>query len=196
MSTGKFYQNFIIFLDFVCFYEKQKADEEHQGKCAYPQIYASGDLAYQGYQHGSHKRSSFSADIVNAEIFSGSVFRDDLGKVGTGQGLDSALEDSHTYRQDPELILFGENDPVKRNTEIGSDADQDQPGGRSFSGQSSEDQRCGKCYDLGQQQRQKQSCSIQPKSSSIGGSHIDNGVNPVDKEEKGDQEKEDLLFLF
>ena len=54
----------------------------------------------------------------------------------------------------------------------------------------------GKCYDLGQQQRQKQSCSIQPKSSSIGGSHIDNGVNPVDKEEKGDQEKEDLLFLF
>src|SRR5699024_12492750 len=43
MSTVKFYQNFIILLDFVCFYEKQKADEEHQGKCAYPQIYASGD---------------------------------------------------------------------------------------------------------------------------------------------------------
>ena len=69
MSTGKFYQNFIILLDFVCFYEKQKADEEHQGECASPQIYASGDLAYQGYQHGSGKGCPLAADIIDSEIF-------------------------------------------------------------------------------------------------------------------------------
>ena len=110
--------------------------------------------------------------------------------------MDSALEDSHTYRQDPELILFGENDPVKRDTEIGSDTDQDQPGGRSLSGKPSKSQRCWKCYDLGQQQRQEQPCGIQSEGGSIGGSHIDNSVNPIDKEEKGDQEKEDFFLLF
>ena len=196
MSTGKFYQIFMIFLDFVCFYKDQKSDKKHYRKCAHAQIHASGDLAYQGYQHGSHKGCPFAADIVNTEIFPGFVFRDDLGKVGAGQRLDSSLENSYAYGQDPELILFGENDPIKRNTEIGSDTDQDQPGGRSFSGQSSKGQRCGKSHDLGQQKSQKESCGIQAESGSIGGGHIDNGVNPVNKEEKGDQEKEDFLFLF
>ena len=59
----------------------------------------------------------------------------------------------------------------------------------------SEQKRTWKGNDLGQEQCQKQSGTVESECLSVSGCHIDDGIDAVDIEEKGDEEEQYLFFL-
>ena len=90
----------------VCEEEADETDQKHDGQGAHAHVHAAGELDDGGYQGGSRKSGALAADVVDAEVFPGFVWGNDLGKIGAGQGLDGSLENTHTDGQDPELVLF------------------------------------------------------------------------------------------
>ena len=62
------------------------------------------------------------------------------------------------------------------------------------SGETAEENGEGKGHKLGDEQSQQQPCAVQAQGRAIGGCHIDDGVNAVNEEEKGDEVDENVLF--
>src|SRR5699024_9028144 len=188
--------SFPVILHPVRFQRQQESDQEHDGQRAHAKVDASASLAADRNQHGFGEGGSFAADIIQSEKFSGLVRGNDLYEVGAGERLDRALEHTYYDRQDPELVLLFQDDPVQGDQKIGADTDHDQFGGLRFSGKPAEDQGCREGYDLRYQKSQEQAGGVQPQSRSVSGRHIDDSVHAVNIKEKRQQEEQNLPAFF
>ena len=177
-----------------CFPEEEQSQQEHNGKTSHTSVDLSGNLADERNQEGSEECGAFSADVQNSEVFAGFFGGNDLGKIRTGQSLDRSLEHTDQDCEDPELGLGIQSDRVKGDTEVCYDTDTDQSCRIIPCGDSSEQECARESHDLGQKQCQKQSGTVESECLSVSGCHIDDGIDSVDIEEKGNQE-EQYLFL-
>ena len=132
-----------------CFPEEEQSQQEHNGKASDTGVDFSGNLADDGNEEGSEEGGAFTADIQNSEVFSGFFCRNDLGKLGTGQGLDRTLKHANQDCEDPEFGLRIQSDGIECDTEVSSDTNADQ-GCRIVFGRNPSEQECTwKGNDLG-----------------------------------------------
>lgn len=157
-------------------------------------INVPGELADDSYHCGAKKGCALAADIHDTEVFAGFLRWDNTGKVGTGQGLYAALEHADANGQYPEMKLGGHEKGEDGNTKVGNDADSNQPAGIKTLCESAKQDRAGEGYDLCQQQCAEQAVAVKAESGSVGGGHVDNGIDSVNIEEKGKQEQKDMFF--
>ena len=106
----------------IGFGKQQNTNDEHDNQCANANVLTSAGLRDDGNQRCSHKRSAFAADVKKPKILSGFFWRNYLAKIGTGKGLNSTLEHTDTYSQNPELPLVGQENGKNGNAGIGDNA--------------------------------------------------------------------------
>ena len=88
---------------------------------------------------------------------------------------------------------MGQEEGEAGDAEVCGDADGDQPFRRVRSGQTAHDQGAGEGHELGQQEGQEQVRAVEAQSRSVGGGHVNDGIDAVDIEEEGQEEEKDLL---
>ena len=89
----------------LCFHKKQCSRKEEKYDCGYPDFYTPKSLGSQSDHSRSHKGCSFSTDIHQTKILSGTLRRNNFCKIRPGQCLNAPLEHSHKNCQHPELPL-------------------------------------------------------------------------------------------
>ena len=196
------------FAQLVCHAEKGEANHKqqcqrtnsdtrvHDSQAQEGKFQTVGELADESHHSGAHKGGTLTEDIHQAVVLAAFISGDDLAQVGTAECLNAALEHTHQYSQDPELDQGGEENSKKGNARIAEDTDLQQQTGIILACQTAKENGEGEGYDLGHQQRKQQTGGIKTQGFAVGGSHIDDGVNTVNKEEESDQVQEDVLLLL
>lgn len=175
--------------------EQEKSRHKHHRQHGHTQVGAACELGHHAHEGGSDKGRPLAADIQKAKVFTGFFRRDQLGKVGPGEGLYAALEESHADRQDPELELALHEHGKDGDAGVGQDTDCDQVGGGIFFCQLSKDNGRWEGHDLGHQKGQEKPGGVKPEGSPVGCGHVDDRVDAVDVEEVGHKEDKDLPVL-
>ena len=185
-------------IQLICLAEQGIADDEQHHQHADGQVcilqlqtenielHAGGDLVDETNQRHAEKRCALAADIHEAIKFAALLGRHDLAQIAAGKGLDRTLEHAHQGRQQPELPLGHQEHRKDRDAGVANDADLHQLGTVMLGRKSAENNGTGEGHDLGQQQSKEQARGIQAQGRAVGGSHVDNGVNTVDKEEESE----------
>ena len=112
--------------------------------------------------------------------------------MGAGQRLDSALKHTHHYGQNPEMYLGGHEHGKNGDSKIGEYADAYELSGVYRVGQVPDDNRGGESYDLRHQQSQQKPGGVKAQGGAVGCGHVNNGIDTVDVEEKGENKHEDF----
>lgn len=177
-----------------CLAKQDKPDDEQDGDGCDPGVGSSGELSHDAHQGGAHEGGAFAENVIDTEVFPRFFGRDDPGKVGTGQGLDGALEHSHQESQKPELPLLVQLDSEQRDQRIGSDADLQKQRSGILLGKPGEEQGKGEGDHLGQKESQEKPCRVKPQGASVGSRHLDDGIDPVDEEKECQKVQENMLL--
>ena len=154
-----------------------------------------GELADHGDQGRTQEGRTLAADVHEAKVFAAALRRDDLPQIAAAQRLNAALEHAHQNRQHPELPLGHQKHGEQGNAGVAENADFNEQPRIVPGGEPAEGDGAGKGHKLGQQQCQQQPGGVQPQGGAVGRGHVDDGVNAVDEEEKGQQIQENMLLL-
>ena len=188
--------------------EYREADGEQQNQGAHGDVFilqrqakdvdglSRCQLADDRNQRHAHERRTLTKNIHQAVEFAAAFGGNDLAQIAAAQGLNAALEHADQCCQHPELPLRHQEHGEQGDAGIGGDADPDQQAGVIFGRQTAENYGTGESHELGQKQCQQQSRGVQSQRSAVSRCHVDDGVNAVDEEEKGDEVQKNVLFLF
>ena len=94
------------------------------------------------------------------------------------------------------MQLGGHEQREHGDAQIGRDADDDQLFRRVLSRQPSEEDGEGESHDLRDQKGDEKPGGIKAQGRSVGGGHVDDGIDAVNVEEEGKKKQEGLLFFF
>ena len=99
-------------------YQENEAKSKEYSKGSYRDINSPSGQFYPGNYCRAKERSTFGKDIIDPEIFSGILWRDNLGIIGTRQRLDGPLEASYTESQYPEMQQCPECKRIQTHSKI------------------------------------------------------------------------------
>ena len=174
--------------------EKHETDDEHDGKRADPKALISGHIGHDADQQRTHERRALAENIVNAEIFPCFLRRNDFRKIRARHSLNGTLKQPDADGKDPEFIDLIEKHRIDRNKEIRDDTRHDQVLRLYLPRKHSQKDRRRECDDLRYEQSDQKHGRIQSQRRTVSGRHIDDRIDAVDKEEKGDQKEKDFFI--
>ncbi len=107
-------------------YKENHANDEEDSQRDDTDVYIPCKLAHDADEHGAEEGSALSADVIEAEVLAGFFCRNDLGEVGAGEGLYTALKHAYYHCQNPEFSLGIQEEGKDGNTGISCNADGNQ----------------------------------------------------------------------
>ena len=175
-----------------------RAEKDSQRQKAYVEEgrFRQGEYdVQQADQAKAEDCGALAENVVDTEVFARFFRGNNLGEVGAGKGLHSALETADGYGKDPELPFIRQEYDKDTDCQIAADTNDKELTARYFRGKLPKDKRAGEGYDLGNEQRDYEFYHVKAQAAADRHCHFNNRMYTVDIEEVCDQEKERFFIL-
>lgn len=172
--------------------EEDSADEEEQCESTDTPVGVAGGVRDKADDGSSEEGRALADDVIESEVLTGLLCRDDLREVGAAHRLDTTLEHADGTGEDPELGELVQLDAVETDEEVRHDADEYDVPCLMLAAQAADDDGGRERHELRNKQGCEESDRVETQGCAVGRGHVDDGVDTVDVEEERQKEQADL----